>query len=122
MGVVFFVVNAIFAFVLLILVLIASIYAVVSKNPDVRYQMMRDDRTSFIKSQTQLPNELDALGATARGDQKNTYKMRDLDGDDASLSSGSMRYQQGDATGVTTPGALANSNRANFHREPPHSP
>lgn len=75
MGVIFFVYNAVFALVLLILVLIASLYAIFSKNPDTRYQPMRDDRGSFIKSQSQLTTELDALGATARGDVKsNPYK------------------------------------------------
>lgn len=86
MGVIFFVYNAVFALVLLVLVLIASIYAVVSKNPDTRYQPMRDDRGSFIKSQTQLTTELDALGATARGDVKNGHSP--FDDDAASISSG----------------------------------
>ncbi|KAJ5138470.1 uncharacterized protein N7515_003318 [Penicillium bovifimosum] len=89
MGVIFFVYNAIFALILLILVLIASIYAIVSKNPDVRYQPMRDDRGSFIKSQTQLTTELDALGATARGDVKSgQYTHNPFDDDNASISSG----------------------------------
>ncbi|KAJ5504065.1 TRP-like family [Penicillium fimorum] len=91
MGVIFFVYNCIFAFVLLILVLIASVYAVVSKNPDTRYQPMRDDRGSFIKSQTQLTTELDALGATARGDMKpGQYNNNNnpFDDDTASISSG----------------------------------
>lgn len=89
MGVIFFVYNAVFSLVLLLLVLIASIYAIVSKNPDMRYQPMRDDRGSFIKSQTQLTTELDALGATARGDMKHTgYKTSPFDDDAESLSSG----------------------------------
>ncbi|GAB1196292.1 hypothetical protein APSETT444_005561 [Aspergillus pseudonomiae] len=75
MGVVFFAYNAVFSLVLLVLVLIASIYAVVSKNPDIRYQPMRDDRESFIRSQSQhqLGTELDALGAAARGDKHSTH-------------------------------------------------
>ncbi|EKV07291.1 hypothetical protein PDIG_73660 [Penicillium digitatum PHI26] len=91
MGVVFFVYNAVFALVLLIMVLIASLYAVVSKNPDTRYQPMRDDRGSFIKSQPQLTTELDALGATARGDMKpGQYNHNNPfdDDDTASFSSG----------------------------------
>ncbi|KAI9710668.1 MAG: hypothetical protein M1820_002501 [Bogoriella megaspora] len=73
-GVVFFIFNAAFATILLVLVLVSSIYAIASKNPDTRYQPMRDDRGSFIKSQTQLGNtELDALGATARGDKAEGY-------------------------------------------------
>ena len=73
MGVLFALYNVIFAIVLLVLVLIASIYAITAKNPETRYQPMRDDRGSFIKSQAQLTTELDALGATARGDQKGVY-------------------------------------------------
>lgn len=92
MGVVFFVFNAVFALVLLLMVLVASIYALASKNPDTRYQPMRDDRGSFIKSQTNLATtELDALGATARGDGKhaNPARSRIEDDDDiASISSG----------------------------------
>ncbi|KAJ5898926.1 hypothetical protein N7495_003670 [Penicillium taxi] len=89
MGVVFFVYNAIFALVLLILVLIAAVYAVVSKNPDVRYQPMRDDRGSFIKSENQITTELDALGATARGDVKTGYQHQQnpFEDDSTSISS-----------------------------------
>jgi hypothetical protein len=89
MGVVFFVYNAVFALVLLLLVLIASVYAIVSKNPDTRYQPMRDDRGSFIKSQSQLTTELDALGATARGDMKSSpYQQSPFDDEAESFSSG----------------------------------
>ncbi|RAL11976.1 transient receptor potential ion channel family protein [Aspergillus homomorphus CBS 101889] len=69
MGVIFFVYNAAFVLVLLVLVLVTSTFAIFSKNPDLRYQPMRDDRGSFIKSQSQLGmTELDALGSTARGE------------------------------------------------------
>jgi hypothetical protein len=112
MGVVYFVINAAFAFVLLILVLISSIYALVSKDPDVRYQPMRDDRGSFIKSGSQMSpsTELDALGVTARGDMK----TRDLDDD-----GGYGRY---DASQVPLPPSTATSTNAPSHREMPHSP
>ena len=93
LGVVFALYNVIFAFVLLVLVLIASIYAVASKNPDVRYQPMRDDRGSFIKSQSALTTELDALGATARGDTKSPYGVKNMDDDDDSFSSDSLNRQ-----------------------------
>ena len=110
MGVIFFVYNAVFALVLLIMVLVSSIYAIVSKNPDTRYQPMRDDRGSFIKSQTQLNTELDALGVTARGDMRMPYgKGRDLDDDD-SFSSSSIGHQQ-DASGVPLPPSTANSGK-----------
>ena len=74
MGVVFAVYNAVFALVLLIMVLVSAAYAIFSKNPDLRYEPVRDDRGSFIRSQTNLrTNELDALGATARGEEKRRY-------------------------------------------------
>jgi uncharacterized membrane protein len=68
MGVLFFLLNVVFALVIIILVLWTSISAIISKNPETRYQPMRDDRGSFVKSQNNLNTELDALGATARGD------------------------------------------------------
>ena len=92
-GVVFFVFNAVFALVLLIMLIVSSAFALFSKNPDTRYQPMRDDRGSFIKSQTQLPTELDALGATARGEGRlgTGYKggARIEDDDDISYSGSS---------------------------------
>ncbi|KAK9455074.1 hypothetical protein V1511DRAFT_459054 [Dipodascopsis uninucleata] len=72
MGVVFFVLNAAFALILLISMIVSCVLALLSKNPDSRYQPVRDDRASFIKSSAQLTGaegvtELEALGATARG-------------------------------------------------------
>ena len=115
MGVVFFVYNAVFALVLLILVLIASVYAIVSKNPDTRYQPMRDDRGSFIKSQSQLTTELDALGATARGDMKSTeYKANPFDDDEeSSFSSGN---------GASLGRHDNSNNMPHHHNQPPASP
>jgi hypothetical protein len=77
MGVLYFAVNCVFAIVILFMCAWVSIRALLSKNPDNRYQPMRDDRGSFIKSQTNLgTTELDALGATARGDGTvDTYAM-----------------------------------------------
>ncbi|KAL8637470.1 MAG: hypothetical protein Q9228_005265 [Teloschistes exilis] len=125
MGVVFFGINAVFAIILILMVLFATAWAIFSKNPDTRYQPMRDDRGSFIKSQTQLNTELDALGATARGGMTQTgYKGRDLDDDEDSYSSGSgHRGRTHDAAGVPLPPSTANSNRSpSRHREPPRSP
>lgn len=90
MGVIFFVYNAVFSLVLIIIVLVASVIAVCAKNPDTRYQPMRDDRGSFIKSQSQLNTELDALGATARGEGKGYGKGgARIEDDDDSWSGGS---------------------------------
>ena len=115
MGVIFFVVNAIFALVLLLLVLFATCFAIFSKNPDTRYQPMRDDRGSFIKSQTQLNTELDALGVTARGDMaQKGYYSRDIDDDD-SFSSGSGKHGA-DPLRMPLPPSTSNS------ADPPRSP
>lgn len=100
MGVIFFIYNAAFSLILLIIVLIASIYAVFAKNPDTRYQPMRDDRGSFIKSQSQLTTELDALGATARGESKHGFnnksgaRIEDDEEDSWSGGSSSDRHHQ----------------------------
>ena len=118
MGVVFFIVNAAFSLVLIILVLLATIYAFVRKNPDSRYQPVADDRASFIKSQTQLTTELDALGVTARGDLKGGYKHNlDLDDDNESWSSESVRNNPAN---MPLPPSTANS-QTNY-RESPRSP
>lgn len=123
MGVIFFGYNAVFALVLLIMVLISSIYAMVSKNPDNRYQPMRDDRGSFIKSQSQLTTELDALGVTARGDMRFPYKPRDLDDDDDSFSTSSLgKEARLDPAGVPLPASAATSTRNVDQYAPPHSP
>jgi Transient receptor potential (TRP) ion channel len=68
LGVVWFLVNALFALVLLILVIISCAYALFSKDPETRYQPMRDDRSSFIRNAKESSTELDALAASVRGD------------------------------------------------------
>ncbi|KAG0648424.1 Flavin carrier 1 [Hyphodiscus hymeniophilus] len=72
-GVVFFILNAVFALVLLLVVLVASIFSFLNKNPEARYQPVADNRASFIKSQTALNTELDALGFSARGGLDDNY-------------------------------------------------
>ena len=121
MGVVFFIINAAFALILLLLVLFATGFAIFSKNPDTRYQPMRDDRGSFIKSQSQLNTELDALGVTARGDMaQKGYYGRDID-DDESFSSGSGKHTH-DAAGVAVPSSTSTPAHGTSLRDPPHSP
>lgn len=68
-SVIFFILNAAFALVLLIIVLIVAIKSFFRKNPEMRYLGMADNRSSFIKSSTGLTpsNELDDLAFTARG-------------------------------------------------------
>lgn len=77
MGVLFFVLNAVFAFVLLILVLVSSLYSIFAKDPESRYQPMRDDRTSFMKNKNDstVTTELDALGTKARDMEINRHSI-----------------------------------------------
>lgn len=92
-GVVLFVLNAAFALILLLMVIISTTFSFFRKNPDARYQYMADDRASFMKSQTQLTTttELDALAATARGDKAGYKSHLDLEDDNESFSSDDVR-------------------------------
>lgn len=117
MGVLFFLFNAVFALVLLIAIIVVTVLSLIRKNPDTRYQPISDNRASFIKSQTQLNTELDALGATARGDKAHYGSGLDLDDDDDSWSSASMRRKE--ATNTALPPSTANSAK---YRESPVSP
>ena len=54
MGLVFFIANAAFSTVLLILIIFSCGYALFAKNPDVRYQRMKDERNSYLKSKINL--------------------------------------------------------------------
>lgn len=74
MAVVYFVVNAVFALFLLIFTIVTCVLALVYKNPDTRYQPMKDDRVSFLPrigptngkgTEAQDNMELVALGASA---------------------------------------------------------
>jgi hypothetical protein len=87
-GVVLFVLNAAFALILLLMVIISTTVTLFRKNPDARYQFMADDRASFMKSQTHLTTttELDALAATARGDKAGYKSQLDLEDDNESRS------------------------------------
>src|ERR1700733_14857172 len=108
MGVIFFIYNAVFALILLLMVLISSGLALFTKNPDTRYQPMRDDRGSFIKSATNLTTELDALGATARGDMK---MKNNFDDDSDSVTSSSIAQHQREAAGIALPASASASTR-----------
>ncbi|CUS20845.1 LAQU0S01e15918g1_1 [Lachancea quebecensis] len=48
MAVVLFVMNAVFALFLLIFTIVTCLLALIYRNPDARYQPMKDDRVSFI--------------------------------------------------------------------------
>ncbi|KAJ4306178.1 putative flavin carrier protein 3 [Collariella sp. IMI 366227] len=118
-GLVLWIANMIFALVLLLMLIISTIFVFFRENPDGRYQIMADDRTSFMKSQTHLTTttELDALAATARGDKTGFKGGLDLDDDAESITSDSVRRQT-ERLGVPS---AAGSMSGGFNNRP-HSP
>ncbi|KAJ8131148.1 hypothetical protein O1611_g2478 [Lasiodiplodia mahajangana] len=70
-GVVLWILNAATTLILLLVLIISTAIVFFTDNPDGRYKFMADDRTSFMKSQSQLATtgELDALAMTARGEK-----------------------------------------------------
>ncbi|KAI8954117.1 hypothetical protein F4801DRAFT_47389 [Xylaria longipes] len=70
-GVVLWILNAATTLILLLVLIITTAIVFWTDNPDGRYKFMADDRTSFMKSQSQLTatGELDALAMTARGEK-----------------------------------------------------
>lgn len=96
MGWVFFILNAAFSFVLLMMIIGIIVLAVLSKNPDARFAPAKDDRTSFqrqssikykkaektLTQEAQAQNELFALGAAAQDHQQNweteMYRLNDI--------------------------------------------
>jgi len=109
-GLVLWVANAVFSLVLLLMLIVTTIIVFFRENPDGRYTYMADDRTSFMKSQTHLTTttELEALGATARGDKAGGYKPGlDLDDDAESISSDSLRRAAGPTGYGKPPGSPA---------------
>jgi hypothetical protein len=114
-GVVLWIANAVFALVLLIMLIVTTIIVFFRENPDGRYQAMMDDRTSFMKSQTHLTTttELDALAATARGDKAGYKHGLDLDDDAESISSDSLR-RHGERVGMTSSAAHSNNSTVSF--------
>ncbi|KAK3305035.1 uncharacterized protein B0T15DRAFT_397412 [Chaetomium strumarium] len=87
-GVVLWIANAAFALILLLMLIVTTGIVLFHNNPDTRYQFMNDDRTSFMKSQSQIgtTTELDALGATARGDGTLFKRSTDLEDDESGMS------------------------------------
>jgi hypothetical protein len=112
-GLVLWIANAVFALILLLMLIVSTIFVFFRENPDGRYQIMADDRTSFMKSQTHLTQttELDALAATARGDKFGSKGGLDLDDDAESITSDSMRHKA-EHLGVPS----ANNSVAGFNR------
>ncbi|KAI0173325.1 TRP-domain-containing protein [Hypoxylon sp. FL1284] len=117
-GLVLWILNAVCTLVLLLMLIITTGLVIFNGNPDGRYKFMADDRTSFMKSQSQLATttELDALAMTARG-EKPGYSGLDLDDDDD--SNGRDSIYRGNGSGTNS---VRNSHHAPSHYAPPLSP
>ncbi|CUM64454.1 uncharacterized protein PRCAT00002058001 [Priceomyces carsonii] len=96
MAIVYFILNAVFALFLLLFTIITCVLALIYKNPDTRYQPMKDDRVSFLPrfdNPKKGPNdpdgaeemELMALGATAMRGHENGGKPPVIYDDDSSF-------------------------------------
>ncbi|KAK7749647.1 putative flavin carrier protein 3 [Cytospora paraplurivora] len=82
-GILLWILNAAVTLILLLILIITTVIIFFKTNPDGRYHMA-DDRTSFMKSQSGLKTtmQLDALAATARGDDEGGYAKARLDMDE----------------------------------------
>lgn len=87
---VFFILNAAFSFILLMMILFYTILVLGSKNPDLRFKPVKDDRMAFKQvndPDANLDNELFALGETAKehgnnwedGLQDQKYKFDEIE-------------------------------------------
>jgi hypothetical protein len=120
-GLVLWISNAVFALILLLMLIGSTVFVFFRENPDGRYQIMADDRTSFMKSQTHLTatTELDALAATARGDKYGSKGGLDLDDDAESITSDSLRRQtESSHLGVPSANASVSTGFSNRPRSP----
>lgn len=94
-AVVLFVVNAAFALFLLIFTIVTCALAVIYKNPDTRYQKMKDDRVCFIsrtggmEKSNKKDTELLALGETvlSSNHMNNSLESNQLQGETSSEDS-----------------------------------
>ncbi|OTB08900.1 hypothetical protein M426DRAFT_316924 [Hypoxylon sp. CI-4A] len=118
-GVVLWILNAVCTLVLLLMLIITTGLVIFHGNPDGRYKFMADDRTSFMKSQSQLntTTELDALAITARGEKPGYSSVLDLDDDADSHNRDSIYRGQASVANSTN-----NSHHTPSHYAPPRSP
>lgn len=139
MAVVYFVLNAAFALFLLIFTIVTCVLALIYKNPDARYQPMKDDRVSFLprmgyKNQKDSASEgeieLMALGASARKGHehvKESYVDDDSYDDDSKTKSTGYRPAYGDvksfskqplldSAGAQAPALTIVGNSTNAHK------
>jgi hypothetical protein len=105
MAIVYFILNAVFALFLLIFTIVTCLLALIYKNPDTRYQPMKDDRVSFLPrfdnpkgaSDSHVKDddyELMALGATAMKGHEHGNQAQPFEEDESSYDDESILKQQ----------------------------
>jgi hypothetical protein len=115
MGVIFFVLNAIFATILLVMIICSCCYALFAKNPDIRYQRMKDERNSYLKSKINLdstteldhiPSESSRSGSAGR---KEMFSESDVVDDYSKELSTTHTMFAGSSASLVKPGNLNTS-------------
>ncbi|VEU21190.1 DEKNAAC102069 [Brettanomyces naardenensis] len=101
---VYFILNAVFALILLIMTIITCTLALVHRNPDSRYEPFRDDRAAFIpkgdERKSKAEYELEELGAAAmRGHNRSSMlpESGELDGKAVAPNNNSSTFNPFDA-------------------------
>ncbi|OBA21319.1 TRP-domain-containing protein [Metschnikowia bicuspidata var. bicuspidata NRRL YB-4993] len=126
MGWVFFILNAAFALVLLIMIIVLSLLAILSKNPDARFAPAKDDRTSFqrmsstkhrriekdMSVEARANNELFALGAAAKDHltdwEDQIYKLHEIQKGSKSESISEINNSTSTSENDDTPQGITN--------------
>ncbi|KAG7692434.1 hypothetical protein KL949_005179 [Ogataea haglerorum] len=119
-AVVYFVMNAIFAAILLIFTIVTCTLALVWKNPDTRYEPIKDDRLAFIPNERgegdKIEYELAALGATAmRGHDRNSYLIENQSESNTGLAP-SPKQNMSDSTILSSANPFSNANEDEHSR------
>ncbi|QPG74092.1 hypothetical protein FOA43_001413 [Brettanomyces nanus] len=78
-AIVFFILNAVFALILLIMIIVSCTLALVHRNPDSRYGPFKDDRAAFVAvpedRKSKVEYELEELGAAAMRGHKSVSML-----------------------------------------------
>ncbi|OUM52487.1 hypothetical protein BVG19_g1684 [[Candida] boidinii] len=84
-GLIFFFMNAIFTVILLIMIIILTLLAIFSRNADVRFAPVNDDRNSFQKKYHRKNNNNSEFYGSGSDDEKRRANRLDDYGEDNSI-------------------------------------
>lgn len=133
MAVILFVLNAVFALFLLIFTIVTCSLALIYRNPDVRYQPMKDDRVSFIpKIQTGAESTMDlndkkdaelfelrqAVMDTNETDQEKLLREKRFSGKPQILFDSNNDYDGGSSLSINNSVTRNRSNSSNIDAQP----